>query len=156
MQIRPQICVCGHKPPLSGKQRARKSPCSRARLQHRHLLQRSDSLLDTSVTASPAPSLLSLVNGGDLYAAVDAIRHRTRFMPAKGRKASAAFTGRVNGSVVGFHWTFSSLRNVFSHLVGLLAGSAAPGLKPPPCPHCSQSILFSSRSVCGSTERAVQ
>lgn len=37
------------------------------------------------------------------------------------------------------------LKTVFSHPVGPLAGSGRPGLKPPPCPHCSPSVLFSPK-----------
>lgn len=126
-QIRSQICVCGHSPPLSGKQRARKSPYFSARLPHGHLLQRSDWPFDTSVTVSPASWPLALADGGASCPAVDAIRRRTRFMPALGRKAPRRI--HEAGLLLGCRFSLEfflfevCLKNVFSNPVGPLTGS---------------------------------
>ena len=109
-QIWSRICVCGHSPPLSGKQRARKSPFCSARVPHRHLLQRSDWLFDTSLRTSPAPRQLALANGWAACSTGNTIRRRTRLMPVVGRKVPVVFMRRVFCSVVEFHWTCFSLR----------------------------------------------
>lgn len=95
----------------------------------------------------PAHCLLSLANGGYPCAAVDTIRHRTRFMPVEGRKALVVFTGRADGSVVGFYWSVSTLRPIFSHLVGVLTGNAFPGLKPSALPSLL-SVYFIPTKKC--------
>lgn len=109
-QIRSQICVCGRSPPLTNKQRARKSLCRSARVPHWHLLPRSGWLLDASVTLSPASRPSALANGRRSRATVNTIRHRSLVMPVMGRNAPVAFTRRVYRSVVAFDWIHSSQR----------------------------------------------